>query len=87
MLTVVIVQIPDLKLGAVVSTLNDVFLIFPNYALGMGIVQLSTNYHYQKLCSEVELEYICDSYPDNPCCVQSNDHFVISLNMKVILDV
>ena len=73
MLTVVICQIPELGTQHVADLLNNVFLIFPNYALGMGIVQLSTNYQLNQQCSsELNLEFLCDAFPDNLCCARGN---------------
>jgi len=69
MLTVVICQIPELQIFHVAELLNDIFLIFPNFALGMGIVDLSTNFQLNKQCTkELNLEFICDAFPDNICC-------------------
>jgi len=71
MLTVVITQIPELGLGHVSELLNDIFLVFPTFALGMGIVDLSTNYQLNRQCSrELNLEFVCDAFPDNLCCAR-----------------
>jgi hypothetical protein len=70
MLTVVIIQIPEFGLEYVADILNSIFLIFPNYALGMGIVQLSTNYQIARDCMKWNLEFICPVFPDSVCCAK-----------------
>jgi len=97
MLTVVICQIPELRIGHVADLLNDIFLIFPNYALGMGIVQLSINYQLNRQCSsQLNLEFLCDAFPENLCCARGTlfdlitityleIHLIKSLRLKLFL--
>jgi hypothetical protein len=73
MLTVAIIQIPELRLGHIADALNQVFLIFPNYALGMGVVQLSTNFQFTRDCSKFSLEFICPAFPDTFCCAKRKE--------------
>lgn len=70
MLSVVIIQIPELHLGFVADALNKLFLVFPNYALGMGIVQLSTNYQLERQCPNYNLDFLCPAFPDSFCCAK-----------------
>lgn len=69
-LTVIIIQTPEFELESVADTLNNIFLIFPNYALGMGIVQLSVNYQFAKDCAMNNLEFLCPVAPDSYCCAK-----------------
>lgn len=70
MLSVVVIQIPELRLGYIADILNQIFLIFPNYALGMGIVQLSTNFQLAKQCHYYNVEFLCPVFPDSFCCAK-----------------
>lgn len=70
MLAVVIISVPEFHLGYISDELNKVFLIFPNYALGMGIVQLSTNYQLSRQCPNYNLDYLCPAFPDSFCCAK-----------------
>lgn len=69
MFAVSLIQNPEFQLEALADEMNKYLLVFPNYALGMGIVQLSTNYHLTKSCSQnFNLEFLCLAYPDSVCC-------------------
>jgi len=70
MLSVAITQIPELDLSEVATLLNKIFLIFPNYALGMGVVQLSSNYQLQQQCASFNLEFLCPAFPKSFCCAK-----------------
>ncbi|CAL8096130.1 unnamed protein product [Orchesella dallaii] len=76
MLSVVIIQIPELRLGYIADILNKIFLIFPNYALGMGIVQLSTNYQLSKQCPNYNLDFLCPAFPNSFCCAKLKTNFL-----------
>ncbi|ODN05940.1 ATP-binding cassette sub-family A member 3 [Orchesella cincta] len=76
MLSVVIIQIPELHLGYIADILNKIFLIFPNYALGMGIVQLSTNYQLSKQCPNYNLDFLCPAFPNSFCCAKLKSNFL-----------
>lgn len=70
MLSFVIVSIPELNLAKVAETLNNLFLVFPNYAVGIGIVQLSTIYQIQQQCQSFASAYFCATLPNHFCCIQ-----------------
>lgn len=73
MLSVVILRTPELQLGYVADVLNQIFLVFPNYAVGMGIFQLSTNFQLSKQCHiYYNLDYFCPAFPDTVCCAKCN---------------
>lgn len=87
MLSVVIIQIPELHLGFIADALNKIFLIFPNYALGMGIVQLSTNYQLERQCPNYNLDFLCPAFPDSFCCAKRkarlyDSHALIQMPIK-----
>nr|UOU03312.1 ATP-binding cassette subfamily A3-1 [Brachionus rubens] len=70
LITVNILSLPTLNLLDVSIALEWVFLIiFPNYALGQGTVDLYDNYNKIKLCSNFEI--FCSSFP-NQCCRYAN---------------
>ncbi|CAG0900594.1 unnamed protein product, partial [Darwinula stevensoni] len=75
LLTVVVLQIPDLDLVDVADTLEWVFLILPNFDLGIGINYLYSNGRINELCpnSCMDLEIpLIDDGPLNltleECC-------------------
>ncbi|XP_054892052.1 phospholipid-transporting ATPase ABCA3 [Poeciliopsis prolifica] len=59
-LTVTIMTIPELNLVHLSHLLDKVFLIFPNYCLGMSFSQFYQNYEFIKFCTSSEIsEVIC----------------------------
>lgn len=51
---------PELKLQSLSHLLDKVFLIFPNYCLGMSFSQFYQNYEFNSFCpSSVISEAIC----------------------------
>ncbi|XP_055050856.2 phospholipid-transporting ATPase ABCA3 [Misgurnus anguillicaudatus] len=62
-LAVVILSIPELKLQDLSHLLDKVFLLFPNYCLGMSFSQFYQNYEVITFCTSSKLaEYICKYY-------------------------
>uniref|UniRef100_A0A673N691 ATP-binding cassette sub-family A member 3-like n=1 Tax=Sinocyclocheilus rhinocerous TaxID=307959 RepID=A0A673N691_9TELE len=62
-LAVTIMTIPELKLVDLSHLLDKVFLIFPNYCLGMSFSEFYQNYEIITFCtSSVFAEYICKYY-------------------------
>ncbi|RXN24177.1 ATP-binding cassette sub-family A member 3 [Labeo rohita] len=62
-LAVTIMTIPDLKLVDLSHLLDKIFLIFPNYCLGMSFSEFYQNYEIITFCtSSVVAEYICKYY-------------------------
>ncbi len=61
-----ILSLPMLKLVNVSVILEWIFLlIFPNFSMGQGLIDLYTNYQIGKFCTEYQ--EFCDIVP-NPCC-------------------
>ncbi|XP_013865526.1 ATP-binding cassette sub-family A member 3 [Austrofundulus limnaeus] len=59
-LAVTIMTIPELNLQDLSHLLDKVFLIFPNYCLGMSVSQFYQNYEFIKFCTSSPLsEIIC----------------------------
>ncbi|XP_035705489.1 ATP-binding cassette sub-family A member 3 isoform X2 [Folsomia candida] len=75
-LTVVMIQTREFQLESLADTLNSIFLIFPNYALGMGIVQLSTNFQFARDCVRFNLEFVCPAFPSSVCCSKLKPNFL-----------
>ncbi|XP_004559443.1 phospholipid-transporting ATPase ABCA3 [Maylandia zebra] len=62
-LAVTILTIPELELQHMSHLLDKVFLIFPNYCLGMSFSQFYQNYEYISFCtSSFMTELICKQY-------------------------
>ncbi|XP_015215344.2 phospholipid-transporting ATPase ABCA3 isoform X1 [Lepisosteus oculatus] len=62
-LTVTIMAIPELKLVDLSKILDKVFLVFPNYCLGMAFSEFYQNYELLKFCPSSSLsEAICQMY-------------------------
>ncbi|XP_047427991.1 phospholipid-transporting ATPase ABCA3 [Mugil cephalus] len=62
-LAVTIMAIPELKLEHLSHLLDKVFLIFPNYCLGMSFSQFYQNYEFISFCtSNIFTERICESF-------------------------
>uniref|UniRef100_A0A668T429 ABC transporter domain-containing protein n=1 Tax=Oreochromis aureus TaxID=47969 RepID=A0A668T429_OREAU len=62
-LAVTILTIPELDLQHMSHLLDKVFLIFPNYCLGMSFSQFYQNYEYISFCtSSFMTEIICKQY-------------------------
>uniref|UniRef100_A0A8C9ZSY1 ATP binding cassette subfamily A member 3 n=1 Tax=Sander lucioperca TaxID=283035 RepID=A0A8C9ZSY1_SANLU len=60
-LTVTIMTIPELNLQDLSHLLDKVFLIFPNYCLGMSFSQFYQNYELISFCTSSELsEKVCN---------------------------
>jgi len=73
-LAISILQIPDLELLHIADALDWVFMLLPNYDLGIGISQMAANVQLQNLCP-VYLGIVpglCDNDPDNNCCLNCN---------------
>ncbi|CAL8074946.1 unnamed protein product [Orchesella dallaii] len=69
MFAIALIQNPDFGLEEMADSINKYALVFPNYALGMGIVQLSSNYQLSQSCAQhFNLEFLCSAYPDSICC-------------------
>ncbi|XP_029015057.1 phospholipid-transporting ATPase ABCA3 [Betta splendens] len=60
-LAVTIMTIPELNLKNLSHLLDKVFLIFPNYCLGMSFCQFYQNYEFISFCTSSAMsEYICN---------------------------
>lgn len=53
MIVVAIVTIAEFNLGTLADKLNDVFVIFPSYAVGNGMVQVSKNILLKEQCANI----------------------------------
>lgn len=92
MFAVSIIQNHAFQLEDLANEVNKYALVFPNYALGMGIVQLSTNYQLAKSCSkEFNLEHLCLAFPDSICCNKrtkpfdmTNVHSKITMQKSIV---
>ncbi|ODM97667.1 ATP-binding cassette sub-family A member 3 [Orchesella cincta] len=77
MFAIALIQNPEFGLEELADSINKYALIFPNYALGMGIVQLSSNFQLSKSCSQhFNLEFLCSAYPDSICCNKLKEDYL-----------
>ncbi|CAG7827997.1 unnamed protein product, partial [Allacma fusca] len=70
MLIVIILDVPEFDIQDLTDTLHNVFLLLPNYALGMGIVQITSHHDLQEFCGTFDLTSFCAQSPDFICCVK-----------------
>ncbi|KAF0293021.1 ATP-binding cassette sub-family A member 3 [Amphibalanus amphitrite] len=73
MVTVSVMRIPLLELLDVADILDWIFMILPNYALGMGMADIYSNYQGQQYCGTIACrEQLCVLLDKlnmtNPCC-------------------
>ncbi|XP_042575512.1 phospholipid-transporting ATPase ABCA3 [Cyprinus carpio] len=62
-LAVTIMTIPELKLEDMSHLLDKIFLIFPNYCLGMSFSEFYQNYEIITFCTSSDFaDFICKSY-------------------------
>ncbi|XP_037074307.1 ATP-binding cassette sub-family A member 3-like [Pollicipes pollicipes] len=78
MVTVAVLRIPVLDLVDVANVLDWVFMVLPNYGLGMAMADIYSNYQGIKYCAEKpEIEKICLVLKNlsltNPCCKNSGN--------------
>ncbi|KAI9562460.1 hypothetical protein GHT06_009893 [Daphnia sinensis] len=69
LITVVILQIPELQLVEVASVLDWIFMTLPNYSLGMAFNNLYTNSRAVEYCTRPIVVFACKTgLRPNPCC-------------------
>jgi len=69
LITVVILQIPDLQLLEVADLLDWIFMVLPNYSLGMAFNNLYTNARAVEYCTRPLVALACSAgIRPNPCC-------------------
>ena len=69
LMAVFVLKIPDLGTEDVASAMDWIFaILFPNYCLGSGIMNVYTNYGYMEGCKATGYPLICMISPKNPCC-------------------
>ena len=61
-------SIPALNTEDIGKALEWLFLIFfPNYCLGMGLMDMYTNAGYNDICDSYNYKTLCN-FGSNPCC-------------------
>uniref|UniRef100_A0A8C1CH62 ATP-binding cassette, sub-family A (ABC1), member 3b n=1 Tax=Cyprinus carpio carpio TaxID=630221 RepID=A0A8C1CH62_CYPCA len=71
-LAVTIMTIPELKLEDMSHLLDKIFLIFPNYCLGMSFSEFYQNYEIITFCTSSDFaDFICKSYSESLLAVIS----------------
>lgn len=69
LITVVILQIPELQLVEVADVLDWIFMTLPNYSLGMAFNNLYTNSRAVEYCTRPIVVFACKTgLRPNPCC-------------------
>ncbi|GFT89233.1 ATP-binding cassette sub-family A member 3 [Nephila pilipes] len=84
LLTVTILEIPDLDMKSVADVLDYIFAVFiPNYDLGRAIGNLYQNQQFNKFCNREDFQFACEfEIPPafayvKPCCKGKCDSFCI----------
>ncbi|CAL8113628.1 unnamed protein product [Orchesella dallaii] len=75
-LTITVLELPQVNQLSIATVLHRVFLVFPTYALGRGITQLSINKKLVEKCTGFNLEFLCDAAPDSYCCVKMRSNYL-----------
>ena len=74
LITVVILQIPDLQLLDVADLLDWFFMVLPNYSLGMAFNNLYTNARAVEYCTRPLVALACSAgIRPNPCCKETRN--------------
>ena len=74
-LAITILQTPDLDLTHIADVLDWFFMLLPQYNLGIGIVQISTNSLFHRICPfALDLGTCAEGFvlynPESFCCTQ-----------------
>ncbi|ODM97870.1 ATP-binding cassette sub-family A member 3 [Orchesella cincta] len=75
-LTITVLELPQVNQINIATVLHRVFLVFPTYALGRGITQLSINKKLVEKCTGFNLEFLCEAAPDSYCCVKMRSNYL-----------
>lgn len=79
LITVVILQIPELQLVEVADALDWIFMTLPNYSLGMAFNNLYTNSRAVEYCTRPIVVLACKTgLRPNPCCKSMHYDFMDS---------
>ncbi|CAG7829934.1 unnamed protein product, partial [Allacma fusca] len=75
MVMVLALENPELGLIDLATTLHDVFIFVPNYALGMGILQITVHHDLKDVCGNFNLESMCQLDKNFICCRKFQESF------------
>nr|QST14977.1 ABCA3 protein [Diaphanosoma celebensis] len=74
LITVVILQIPELELLDLAQVLDWIFMALPNYSLGMAFNNLYTNARAVEYCTRPIVVFACKTgLRPNPCCKETGN--------------
>lgn len=77
LITVAILQIPELQLVELAEGLDWIFMVLPNYSLGMAFNNLYTNSRAVEYCTRPIVIFACKTgLRPNPCCKGGFIHFI-----------
>lgn len=80
LITVVILQIPELQLVEVAGFLDYIFMALPNYSLGTAFNNLYTNSRAVEYCTRPIVVLACKTgLRPNPCCKGKSKSIMTSL--------
>ena len=81
LITVVILQIPELQLVEVADVLDWIFMTLPNYSLGMAFNNLYTNSRAVEYCTRPIVVFACKTgLRPNPCCKSMIQYFLLKIS-------
>ncbi|CAG7716861.1 unnamed protein product [Allacma fusca] len=75
MVTVLALENPELDLTHLADALHNVFIFIPNYALGMGIIQVAVHHDLKESCENFNLESLCKLDKNFICCRKYQESF------------
>lgn len=69
LIIVVILQVPELQLMELAKKLDRIFMVLPNYSLGVAVNNLYTNSRAVEYCNRPIVMFACKTgFRPNPCC-------------------
>uniref|UniRef100_A0A8D3B2N6 ABC transporter domain-containing protein n=1 Tax=Scophthalmus maximus TaxID=52904 RepID=A0A8D3B2N6_SCOMX len=84
-LAVSIMTIPELKLQDMSRLLDKVFLIFPNYCLGMSFSQFYQNYEFMSFCTSSPISKTVCKYLSKYCLDPGVGRFLVAFSVQGVV--
>ncbi|CAG7716860.1 unnamed protein product, partial [Allacma fusca] len=75
LMLVVNLDSPELGLVEIATLLHNILVCFPNYALGMGIAQITVHKDLKDFCEPFDLQVMCPLDEYFICCRKYSDNF------------
>lgn len=86
LITVVILQIPELELVSLAEFLDWFFMVLPNYSLGVAVNNLYTNSRAVEYCTRPIVVLACKTgLRPNPCCKGTPFPHIASFHFRIVM--